>query len=116
MFVQQPELHLHPRLQAQVADYFVSRHNVNGGTFVIESHSELLALRLLRRIRETQRADIRHREFRLEPAQVAFYYFDPTPDGTRIVRLRASEDGEFMDRWPHGFFADREAELFDEDV
>ncbi|WP_295388998.1 AAA family ATPase [uncultured Thiodictyon sp.] len=115
IFIEQPELHLHPSLQTEIADYFISRYNSAETSFVIESHSEFLALRLLRRIRETSVADIRHREFQLEPDQVAFYYFNPTTEGTNIVHLRVSAEGEFIDRWPRGFFAEREVELFGED-
>jgi len=115
LFIEQPELHLHPALQTVVADFFISRYNNSKTSFVVESHSEYLALRLLRRIRETSAADIRHREFQLEPTQVAFYYFNPTAEGTDIMHLRVSPEGEFLDRWPRGFFAEREAELFGED-
>jgi predicted ATPase len=46
---------------------------------------------------------------------VCVLYFDPSPDGTTSVkRLRITEDGEFMDRWPRGFFAERDQELLDE--
>ena len=57
VFVQQPELHLHPKLQAQLADVFVeiTSKNIDGyilhPCFIIESHSEHFLLRLLRRIR-----------------------------------------------------------------
>lgn len=158
--VQQPELHLHPRLQAQLADVFIERINTafdslrnedigNGltgcssmpsqvtidaaralaeqqnensrrkGTYrtmaLLETHSEHLILRVLRRIRETSTAQIKSRLFRLRPEQVSVLYFDKHADGATIVRhLRIAPDGEFIDRWPRGFFTEREAELFDE--
>jgi len=34
--------------------------------------------------------------------------------GTSVKHLRVDSDGEFIDRWPRGFFAERAAELFDE--
>ena len=33
------------------------------------------------------------------------------PDGVRVRRLRVDERGEFKDRWPKGFFAERMEEL-----
>ena len=40
---------------------------------------------------------------------------DKTKEGTsNIVQLRLSEEGEFIDRWPNGFFTERDGELFDE--
>lgn len=113
-FVEQPELHLHPKLQAQLTDFFISRWANYRVRVVLETHSEYLALRALRRIRETSYSNIRHREFSLSSVDVAFYYFDNIGGTTKITRLRVTNDGEFLDRWPKGFFAEREQELFDE--
>ena len=114
VYIQQPELHLHPRLQAQLADVFVEQVS-RAPIFVIETHSEHFLLRLLRRIRETYRSDIPHKLFSLKAEDIAVLYVDKTSDGTsNIMQLRLSEDGEFIDRWPHGFFTERDGELFDE--
>jgi len=52
--VEQPEIHLHPRLQAHLADLFIESVSVDGGKnqWIIETHSEALILRLQKRIRE----------------------------------------------------------------
>ena len=43
---------------------------------------------------------------------ISVLYFDGKPDGTTVVsELRVSEAGEFLDRWPRGFFTDRDADL-----
>ena len=121
LHVQQPELHLHPKLQAQMADVFIERINAvktdgQPRHFLIETHSEHLLLRVLRRIRETSRADIPSQFFSLRPEQVAVLYFDQNDLGeTTVKHIRINKDGEFIDRWPKGFFTEREAELFDED-
>ncbi|MGY6275097.1 DUF3696 domain-containing protein [Methylomonas sp. MgM2] len=116
VFIQQPELHLHPKLQAQMADAFIERVNdYMCANFVVESHSEHFLLRLLRRIRETHNSDIRHKLFGLSADQVSVLYVDKLEDGSsKIFPLRISPDGEFIDRWPHGFFSERDGELFDE--
>ncbi|WP_295409670.1 DUF3696 domain-containing protein [uncultured Thiocystis sp.] len=114
-FIEQPELHLHPKLQTEIGDFFVTCMNRFGHFFVLETHSEHLALRLLRRIRETTNSHIKHLDYQLKAEDVAFFFFDSQEDGTEIVELRVSADGEFLDRWPKGFFAEREAELFSDD-
>ncbi|MEI7994971.1 MAG: DUF3696 domain-containing protein [Methylococcaceae bacterium] len=120
VYIQQPELHLHPKLQAQLADAFVEQVYKNIKTlgypcFVIESHSEHFLLRLLRRIRETHKGDIKNKLFSLSPEHVSVLYFDKLEDGSsKIFPLRISPEGEFIDRWPHGFFTERDGELFDE--
>jgi energy-coupling factor transporter ATP-binding protein EcfA2 len=52
VIIEQPELHLHPRAQAQLADLFVEMSR-KGVRFLIETHSEHLFLRLRRWIAET---------------------------------------------------------------
>ncbi|NOT13103.1 MAG: DUF3696 domain-containing protein [Methylococcaceae bacterium] len=117
VYIQQPELHLHPKLQAQLADAFIEFLNkpLSGSNFIVESHSEHFLLRLLRRIRETNRSDIRHQLFGLTADQVSVLYVDKMEDGSsKVIPLRISADGEFIDRWPYGFFTERDGELFDE--
>lgn len=116
VFIQQPELHLHPKIQAQLADAFVECTNSGAWSrFIIESHSEHFLLRLLRRIRETSKSDIKNKLFGLSAADVCVLYVDKLEDGSsKIFPLRISPDGEFIDRWPNGFFTERDGELFDE--
>lgn len=54
--IEQPELHLHPKAQAELGDLFIQGSQTSQGPnhwFIIETHSEHLILRLLRRVRET---------------------------------------------------------------
>ena len=110
-FVSQPELHLHPALQASLGDVLIDVA-MSDRQSIVESHSEHMLLRLLRRVREKNSGRI---DRGIAPADISIYYFDPQPDGaTRIKRIRVSKDGDFIDRWPKGFFAERARELFDE--
>ncbi len=119
-FIQQPELHLHPKLQAQLADAFIETVNshLQAGyfpTFIIESHSEHFLLRLLRRIRESHKSDNKDKLRGLSSKDVSVLYVDKSDDGTsKIFPLRISPEGDFIDRWPHGFFTERDGDLFDE--
>ncbi len=110
--IEQPELHLHPKLQLELASFFIAQVG-EGRQFILETHSENVFLRVLRAIRETSASDIRARQLSLRADQVSVLYFEKTNDFfTEVHRLRISDDGEFIDRWPDGFFAEREAELF----
>lgn len=112
-FIQQPELHLHPALQAELADALLARAGEMRQD-IVETHSEHLLLRILRRVRQTSVGTV-NQELRIELDDLCVLYFDPQFDGTTIVkRLRVSEDGDFVDRWPHGFFTERDEDLFDE--
>lgn len=122
-FIQQPELHLHPALQSELADGIIaalaegdlSRYPPSPRQYIIETHSEHLLLRLLRRLRETTHGSLNRDNLKLERDSLVVLYVDPQADGSAVVRrLRVSHDGEFMDRWPRGFFEERWKDLFDE--
>lgn len=113
-FIQQPELHIHPALQAAMGDVFIEASSLDK-QILIETHSEHLLLRILKRIRQTHLQSSIAPELKIQANDVCVLYFDPSPDGTTTVkRLRITEDGEFMDRWPRGFFSERDQELLDE--
>lgn len=113
LLIEQPELHLHPALQAELGDVFIeSALGKNKNTFLIETHSEHLILRLLRRIRETTEGELAEGDNPLRPEDVAVIYARPTEKGTELIELRITEDGDFADKWPDGFFAERAKELF----
>ena len=82
---------------------------------IAETHSEHLLLRLLRRIRQAADPDRSLDPHSLGRESVVVLYVDPNPDGMSTVKhLRISREGEFIDRWSHGFFEERWTELFDE--
>jgi hypothetical protein len=111
-FVEQPELHLHPAAQCEMGDVFIAAFN-QGSFSVIESHSEHLLLRILRRVRETSKRLRIPKELQLKPEDVAIYYFQPNALGqTAVRRIRVDQQGELLDYWPGGFFSERDAELF----
>lgn len=126
VFLQQPELHLHPALQAELADALVASLNESRGEdlqpgdagntqLIAETHSEHMLLRLLRRVRQSVEPGRVTDIHSLGREQLVVLYVDPRPDGTSTVKhLRVSKEGDFIDRWPRGFFEERWRELFDE--
>jgi AAA ATPase domain len=112
--VEQPELHLHPALQGALADIFIECCN-RGSRTIIESHSEHILLRALRRVRETSNDKIKSPTLSIQPDQLCVLYFDPSINGgTKVKRIRVSKEGDFLDYWPNGFFDERRKDLFDE--
>lgn len=112
-FIQQPELHLHPSLQLRLADVFIDSIGKHTGPLVIETHSEHIMLRLLRRIRQTTKLE--SAPYPLSNQQLKIYYFDPQINGETIVTQQlATPLGDFYNDWPKGFFAERDEDLFDD--
>lgn len=48
----------------------------------------------------------------LSPTDLAVIYVESSDDGVRFRPLRVDPEGEFIDRWPKGFFEERVEELF----
>lgn len=101
--IEQPELHIHPRLQAEIADLFVEAIATNRHRFIIETHSEHLILRLLRRIRETESGKAPESR-RLRTDSLGIYYLKQEGRTTRASRIDVDVKGEFIQPWPDDFF------------
>jgi hypothetical protein len=103
ILVEQPEIHVHPRMQSEVADMLLDSVAKYSNQFIVETHSEHLMLRIQKRIRQG----------RLAPEQVSVVYVNPLDSGSsEAIRLSLSEDGRFLDEWPQGFFEERLRELY----
>ena len=111
--IEQPEIHLHPGLQAALADSFIeSALGERKNTFILETHSEHLILRILRRIRETTEGKVQSWPgIPIKPEDVSVLFVEPTAKGSVIRHLPVTPDGDFGAPWPGGFFADRLADL-----
>jgi predicted ATPase len=113
ILIEQPEYHLHPKLQAELGDMFIEA--ALGGqrnTFLIETHSEHLILRILRRIRETAEGTLPEGVTPIKPEHVSVVYIQPGDQGSRVISIPINDEGEFEERWPDGFFPERAEELF----
>ncbi len=117
--IEQPELHVHPRLQAALGDLIIETALNGSRDYLIETHSEHLMLRILRRIRETSEEGLPPGHPGMFPEHLGVLYVEPAKAGTAgqlsgavVHHLRVDRTGEFVDRWPSGFFEERAQELF----
>ena len=111
--IEQPEIHLHPALQAELGDVFLqSALDDSDNTFLIETHSEHLLLRIMRRMRETGTGELPDGVPAVHPDDVMVLFVEP--DGTQsIVRqMPLNERGELVKAWPGGFFEEGIREIF----
>ena len=121
--VEQPELHVHPAVQVALGDVFIDGIKNSNRTMLIETHSEHLLLRLLRRVRETNVRNSKNYEWRqnsmpplhremseaairdaenqdskdhqLTPDDLSVIYVRPTPEGVKFTPISVTDDGDF---------------------
>lgn len=110
--IEQPELHIHPAIQVELADLFARYALKHNKLILLETHSEHLILRLLRRIRQQTENDVPPDKQGLTKDTVSVQYVEPTDSGTRFRKLKIDDTGDFLDEWPNGFFEERDEELF----
>lgn len=106
VIVEQPEVHLHPRVQAELADLFVDAIRAREGgevrevQFIVESHSEHFLRRLQRRIAEEH----------LSHEDAALYFVHTEDAEARLEPLDVDRFGNIRN-WPEDFFGDEMADL-----
>ena len=111
--VEQPDLHLHPRVQVELGDLFAQGIG-QGGVFLIETHSEHLLLRIMKRMRQTSDGTLPDGAPAIRPEDVAVFFVEIDPGGeqTLIREMPLNECGELVEAWPGGFFEEDLREIF----
>lgn len=110
--IEQPEIHLHPALQADLGDVFIeSALGEHQNRFIIETHSEHLLLRIMRRLRETS-ASKKRKGAHIRPEDVSVLFVLPKGAASVVQHLELDEEGALLDPWPGGFFEEGFRERF----
>lgn len=96
--IEQPELHLHPAAQAELADLFAACICSNTNRkMLVETHSEHF-------IRKLQ-VLIADKNCEITANDVAIYYVDKNEKGEAFIdKLNILPNGQFEKEWPSGFF------------
>ncbi len=106
VWMEQPEIHLHPQVQAELADVFISavQARENGKPrnvqLIVESHSEHFLTRLQLRVAEGV----------ISPNDVAIYFCERSKTGAELKPLQLNLYGE-IENWPENFFGDEMADV-----
>ena len=85
--LQQPEVHLHPRGQAELASLFVQSWKAQRNRFLIETHSDHVVDRV--------RISVRRGD--LKPEDVSILYFEPKRNSVQIHNLSLDKQGNLLD-------------------
>jgi|TARA_B100001964_G_C14245678_1_gene607268 predicted ATPase len=100
---EEPEVHLHPKLECDLADLLTESSNKYGNQFIIETHSEDLLLRILKKIREGE----------LKTSDVnANYVINEGTKGSSVKEIKINKYGQYQTPWKDDLFANRLRELY----
>ena len=103
--IEQPELHLHPALEAELGDVFIeSALGERANRFLLESHSEHILLQIMRRMRETHSGTLPKGKVPVTPNDVAVLYVETVGTRSIIREMPLNVRGELIKDWPGGFF------------
>ena len=101
LILEQPGIHLHPKVQSQLADLLIEVVTERKLQILVESHSEHLLNRLQRRIAEEK----------IGVDQTALYFCRNDDGVSNIEQLEMDEFGNIAN-WPPNFFGDEMGDLF----
>lgn len=101
--VQQPEVHLHPRAQAELGSFFARVAN-KSRRFIVETHSDYLVDRIRMEVRSGKR---------IRKQDVSLLYFERGKEGARIHNIELDANGSIVNPPPgyRQFFLDEELTL-----
>ncbi|MBA0181609.1 DUF3696 domain-containing protein [Pectobacterium carotovorum] len=96
LIIEEPEIHLHPKAQAELASFFLDMYKDNK-TVIAETHSEHLIVRLQQYIAS-----------QLIPERDIIIYYSYFIDNKKtLIKIELDELGNFTQPWPEGFFPQR---------
>lgn len=94
LVLEQPEIHLHPKLQMEIGDFMLAMA-LSGRCFIVETHSDHLINRLVRRIVEDESGKLGE--------LVQIYFVTPSSEGAQFESIEIN-DSQGIVNWPEGFF------------
>ncbi|MFK0730271.1 MAG: DUF3696 domain-containing protein [Gloeotrichia echinulata GP01] len=103
--LEQPELHLHPAAHGDLGELFAKSAKENNQTFIIETHSENMLLRLRKLIVENN--------FGFTKDDLVIYWLeDAELKGKELREITVDEEGVLSD-WPEGVFNESMREILE---
>ncbi len=103
--LEQPELHLHPAAHGDLAELFAKSAKENNQTFIIETHSENIILRLRKLIVEN--------DFGFTKDDLVIYWIEDAELKGKELREITVDDKGLLSDWPEGVFNEGMKEILE---
>ena len=91
LLLQQPEVHLHPRAQAELSSLLAAAANQGRRRFIIETHSDYMI----------DRARVEIRKGNIRPEDVSLIYFEPKRNVVKVHNISFDKMGNMEGVPPH---------------
>lgn len=89
--LQQPEVHLHPKAQAELSSLMVKLANDRNRSFIVETHSDYMI----------DRARIEIRKGNIKPEDVSLIYFEPKGNIVKVHNIGFDKEANLTNVPPH---------------
>jgi predicted ATPase len=93
LLLAEPEIHLHPSVQAKFIDYIIHQINTTDKNYVIETHSEYFLNRIRLAIVKNE----------LDKAKLSVYYLENNPEDAKVHKVEFTKTGGIRNA-PDSFF------------
>jgi len=93
--IQQPEVHLHPKAQAFLGQFFFDQAFEDNKKFIIETHSDFIIDRFRLMVRKSKKKDVHKR--------VNILFFETTEEGNKVTKIELDKNGDYPDDQPDKF-------------
>jgi len=107
--IQQPEIHLHPKGQAAMGEFFYNSWRLENKRFFIETHSDYLIDRFRISMNKNKRA------YKKQDGKCQVLFFNRTTNGNKVTPIAIEADGKYAEDMPkefRDFFIKEELEIF----
>lgn len=91
-FIQQPEVHLHPKAQAAMGELFFELTINERKKFIVETHSDFIIDRFRLKLRDSE-----------NKPKTQVLYFTRDSQGNRVYPIEILDNGDFTDEQPSGY-------------
>ncbi|MDB2345065.1 AAA family ATPase [Candidatus Pelagibacter bacterium] len=103
IIIEEPENKLHPRIQGHVIELLYEIAKNSNNKLIIETHSEHFILRLQKLVRE--------RKANSKDISINYISLAEDGSGSRVDNMEINNNGDFKNKWRHGFFNERLDEI-----
>ena len=113
ILVEEPEVHLHPKLQGEMMDLLLFSAKDNGNQLIVETHSENMLLRAQKCIRRGH-TDLNpgKKKIEINNEDLGINNVFRENNSSAIQKIEIDNKGDFRTHWRDGFFSEKLDELF----